>query len=164
VSRPTDAFLGGSWFRELVQARSDDVVVAAALFKPNAPGNFDLSPSGFGDRQLLKACCAYLGERIVLGVTPVHVHAVELLFGGRVARTITRWPRDDLSITRVSARRGRHEKRSQSWPAFVVTLRSGRPLAELQAVNFDDDAVSVVDLLGSGRSILTDRKRELIDP
>jgi hypothetical protein len=39
-----------------------------------------------------------------------------------------------------------------------------RETAELQAVHPDDDAESVVELLGSGRSILADRKRELIDP
>ena len=73
---------GPSWSRELVQARAEDVVLAAGLFKPNAPGSHEFTTStGFGHRQILKARGAYLGERIVLGITPLHVHALAVFFG-----------------------------------------------------------------------------------
>ena len=60
ISDRLDAHLdlgaGTSWSRELVQARADDVVLAAALFKPNAAGSRELTlGAGFGQRQLLKA-------------------------------------------------------------------------------------------------------------
>jgi hypothetical protein len=144
------------WTYEIVRRRSDDVVVAAAIFKPNAPGDFSLSLGGFGDRQMLKACCAYLGERILLGVTPLHVHAIEVFGGARFSRTVARWPRDDVAVTAVPARRGRGSNEDPSWPAMLICRRSGRPLAELQAFRREPSAERVVDLLVRGASVVED--------
>jgi len=146
VPPPSDSLPPDAWARETVQRWADDVVLAAAVFKPNAAGNHDLSPSGFGDRQILKACCAYLGERVILGVTPLHVHAVDLALGGHLARTVGRWGRDELLIAPVAAKRTR-VRNDPNWPAIVVCFRSGRPIAELQVLRHDEEAERVVELL-----------------
>ena len=101
-----------SWIRELVQSRAEDVVVAAALFKPNAAGSYEFTTSsGFGQRQILKADGSYFGERVVLGVTPLHLHALLVFFGGRLSRSVVCWPRSDISValvTRAAATHPRH--------------------------------------------------------
>ena len=142
-----------SWSREAVQRRADDVVVAAALFKPNAPGNFDVSPAGFGDRQLLKARGAYLGERVLLGVTPLDVYALVVFANGRIRHLVARWARDKIVVSRVPAKRHRHEPRDPTWPALVVSSY-GRALAELQAVERTTESERLVDLLCAGCSLL----------
>lgn len=139
--------------REVVQRRAEDVVLAAALFKPNAPGNFDVSPAGFGDRQLLKARGAYLGERVLLGVTPLDVYALVVFANGRIRHLVARWARDDIVVSRVPAKRHRREPRDPTWPALVVSSY-GRALAELQAVDRTVDAERLVDLLCDGCSLL----------
>ena len=146
-----------SWAREVVQRQADDVVLLAGLFKPNAPGNFDFSPSGIGDRQLLKSRGVYLGERILLGITPLHLYAIELVAGGRLQCVVGRWQREDLVPTTVLAQRGRTEIHDPHWPAVLVTRRRGRPLAELQVVDRDRETGRLLDLLLSGRSIVDHR-------
>lgn len=136
---------GRSWSRELVQARADDVVLAAARFKPNAAGSRELTVgAGFGQRQLLKARGAYLGERIVVGVTPLHVYALSLVFGGRSSRLVARWPRAELRPEPVCAL---GNARDALWPAVLVMDRYRRCLAELQPLVHDDEAWRVLTLL-----------------
>jgi hypothetical protein len=134
-----------SWQREVVQARAEDVVLAASLFKPNAVGSHELTVgAGFGQRQLLKARGAYLGERIVLGVTPLHVYALSLLFGGRVSRLVACWPRAELLAEPVCALCNAQDV---LWPALLLTDRYHRCLAELQTLDHDDEAWRVLALL-----------------
>jgi hypothetical protein len=145
------------WAREAVQRHADDVVLTAALFKPNAPGSFDVSPAGFGDRQLLKARGAYLGERILLGATPLDVYALVVFANGRIRHLVARWPRAGIVVSRVSAKRHRHEPRDPTWPALLITSY-GRTLAELQAIDRTDAAERLVDLLCAGCSLLPDHR------
>lgn len=134
-----------SWPRELVQVRADDVVHAAALFKPNAAGSHELTPgAGFGHRQLLKASGAYLGERIALGATALHVHALALMFGGRASRSVACWPRDEVRAELVAARGAAIDN---TWPALRLSDRQRRSLVELQALDCDDDAWELLTLL-----------------
>jgi hypothetical protein len=133
------------WARELVQPRADDVVLAAALFKPNAVGAHELtSVTGLGHRQLLKARGAYLGERIVLGVTALHVHAIALFLGNRIGRSVGCWPRAELCAAPVSALGDTVEP---VWPALLLTDHCRRSLAELQVLRRGDDAWRVLAML-----------------
>ena len=133
-----------SWPRELVQVHANDVVLAAALFKPNAAGSHELTPgAGFGHRQLLKASGAYLGERIALGVTALHVHALSLMFGGRASRAVACWPRRDVRAELVTARGAADD----AWPALHLSDRQRRSVAELQSLDGDDDAWELLTLL-----------------
>jgi len=134
-----------SWCREVVQARAEDVVLAAALFKPNAAGSHELTiGAGFGHRQLLKARGAYLGERILLGVTPLSVHALAVFLRGRTSRGVACWSRSDVCAELISPR-GR--AREALWPALLLTDRGGSSLVELQVSHYDDDAWQVLTLL-----------------
>jgi hypothetical protein len=136
---------GSSWSRELVQARAEDVVLAAALFKPNAAGSHEFTTStGFGQRQILKARGAYLGERIVLGVTPLHVHALAVFLGHRASRAIACWPRVEVCIEPVAPN---GNAVNPLWPALLVTNRYRKALAELQVLHSDDDAWHLFTLL-----------------
>jgi hypothetical protein len=131
--------------RELVQAYADDVVLAAAVFKPNAAGSHELTlGAGFGHRQLLKARGAYLGEHIVLGVTALHVHALALFFGGRSSRAVACWRRVDVRSELV-APRGRDGE--GLWAALLLTDCHRNNLVELQVLHSDDDAWQVMTLL-----------------
>jgi hypothetical protein len=147
---------GGTWACETVQRHADDVVLAAGMFKPNAPGRFCLSPSGFGDRQLLTARGAVLGERLLLGVTPLDLYAIDLILGGRLGRLVARWSRDDLVVQMVAAKRGRRDAADPLWPALLISLRTGIPSAEVQVVERDSDSERLVALLLTGRSIFED--------
>jgi len=133
-----------SWMRELAQRHADDVVLAAALFKPNAVGNHELSWGGFGQRQLLKARGAYLAERTVLAVTPLEVVAVALSFGDRVERKVRCWRRGAMSVACVVAH-GRAW--DVAWPAVLITNRSGRMAAEVQPLHADAESGGVTALL-----------------
>ena len=149
VRRLLDAQDGEAWVRELAQQHAEDVVIAASLFKPNAPGSSELSWSGLKPRQMMKARGIYLGERTILAITPLDVYAVEILFGGRIQRTIRRWARSDLVVSTVTTR-GRPA--GPRWPALLIANRNGRQLAEVQALTRDDEAEQVARLLLVGRS------------
>jgi hypothetical protein len=140
---------GEAWARELAQQHADDVLIAASLFKPNAPGTSELSWSGLKPRQMMKARGTYLGERTILAISPLHVYAVEMLFGGRIHRGIRRWTRSDLLVSTVTTR-GRPA--GPRWPALLIANRNGRQLAEVQALTRDDEAEHVAQLLLTGRS------------
>jgi hypothetical protein len=135
----------GFWVRELVQRHADDVVLAAAYCKPNAPGGGELrSFAALEARQLLKACGAYLGERIALGATALHLHAVSLFFGHRLARVVGSWPRADVYATPLCAL---GDKVEPAWPALHLTDARGKSRAELQVVERDDDAWELLVML-----------------
>jgi hypothetical protein len=140
---------GEAWARELAQQHAEDVVIAASLFKPNAPGSSELSWSGLKPRQVMKARGTYLGERTILAITALDVYAVEILFGGRIDRTVRRWARSDLLVATVTTR-GRPA--GPRWPALLIANRNGRQLAEVQALTRDDEAEQVARLLLAGRS------------
>ncbi len=134
-----------SWLRELVQARAQDVVLAATLFKPNAAGSHELTTSsGFGHRQILKADGSYFGERVVLGITPLHLHALLVYFGGRLSRTIACWPRSDIAVSLVPAR-GKPAEASNI--ALLLRNRALNRKVELQALYDDEDARFLIRLL-----------------
>ena len=129
---------------ELAQRHADDVVYAAARFKPNAAGNHELSWGGFGRRQVLKADGAYLAERVVLAVTPLHAYVIELACFGRIERLIRRWPRASVRVALIAAH-GR--TRDASWPALRITNPRGRLVAEVQALHHDAATELVTELL-----------------
>jgi hypothetical protein len=129
--------------RELAQRHADDVVLAAALFKPNAPGNSELTWAGHRQRQVMKARGTYLGEIVVLAVTPLDVFVIEAL-QGRVHRAIRTWSRHDLSVATVTSYCGAPDPR---WPALLISSRNGRQLGDVQAVNRDEEAERVGQLL-----------------
>jgi len=133
------------WMRELMQAHADDVVVAAALFKPNAAGLHELTTvDGFGQRQILKARGTYLGERIVIGVTPLHVHARALFLGHRISRAVACWPRAELRAVPI---RALGDVVEPAWPALLLTDGHGRTLGELQVLQRDDEAWTLLAML-----------------
>jgi hypothetical protein len=154
--RRVDLPVSKAWAVEIAQQHADDVVLAAALFKPNAAGNCELSWSGWKSRQIMKARGTYLGERVVLALTPIDVYAVELVFWGRVHRTIRRWARSDLFVSMVVTRGREPDPR---WPALLIASRRGRLLAEVQALIRDNDAERVGGLLLAGNRALGDRSR-----
>jgi hypothetical protein len=134
-----------SWLRELVQARAQDVVLAASLFKPNAAGSYELTTSaGFGQRQILKADGAYFGERVVLGVTPLDLHALLVFFGGRWSRTVACWPRSDIAVSPVPARGKATEA---SGAAVLLRNHALNRKVELQALHDDEDTQYLLRLL-----------------
>jgi hypothetical protein len=147
--RLLDAQDGEDLARDLAQQHAEDVVIAASLFKPNAPGSSELSWSGLKPRQMMKARGTYLGERTILAITALDVYAVEISFGGRIERTIRRWARSDLLVSTVTTR-GRPA--GPRWPAILIANRNGRQLAELQALTRDGEAEHVARLLLAGRS------------
>jgi hypothetical protein len=140
----SEAQLFEGWARELAQRHAEDVVLAAALFKPNAAGNWNLSWGGFGQRQKLKAAGVYLAERVLLAVTPLDLYVVELLLQGQIHRTIRQWPRTDLRTAAVTAEGRTHNPR---FPALLIANRTGRLLAEVQPVHLGPDTVEVLKLL-----------------
>jgi hypothetical protein len=93
---------------------------------------------------MLKARGAYLGERIVLGITPLHVHALAVFLGYRVSRAVGCWPRVDLCGEPISPN-GRPAE--LLWPALLLTNRYGKALAELQVLQHDEDAWHLLTLL-----------------
>jgi hypothetical protein len=129
--------------RDLAQRHADDVVYAAARFKPNAAGNHELSWGGFGQRQLLKASGSYLAERVVLAITPLDVYAIELCFLGRVQRVVRQWSRAAITVSAVAA----HGRAADSGSALRIENRRGRTLAEVQPLRQDAETTRLTELL-----------------
>jgi hypothetical protein len=136
--------------RELAQRYAADVVLAAAVFRPNAEGLFEFGPRGFGTRQLLKARGVYAAERVVIAVTPLDVHAIAVLFRGRVRRPVWTAPRSQLVGYVVPA-----VGTSAAGSAFVLTLRHGRELAELLPCGCDEESARVHAMLVTGPGATT---------
>jgi len=134
-----------SAWRELVQSRAQDVVVAASLFKPNAAGSYEFTTAaGFGHRQILKADGSYFGERVILGITPLAMHALVVFFGGRVSRVVACWPRSEISAAVVPAR-GQASEASHT--ALLLRNRARNRKVELQALYDDEDTLVLIRLL-----------------
>jgi len=144
VGVDTTLYGDDAWLRDLAQQHAEDVVLAAALFKPNAAGRCELSWGGFGQRQLLKARGAYLAERLVVAVTPLDVVAVALSFRDRLQRKVRQWRRSDVMVVTVLAH-GR--ALDLAWPAITISHRSGRQPAELQPVQRTPASERVTELL-----------------
>ena len=83
VGRLLDVQGGEAWARELAQQHAEDVVIAASLFKPNAPGSSELSWSGLKPRQMMKARGIYLGERTISSCRPSPREAGQPVRDGR---------------------------------------------------------------------------------
>jgi hypothetical protein len=94
------------WARPFAQERLDDEVVAAGLFAPNAPGRCEFSSlDAFGQRQILKSQGRHHGERIVVALTALHIHALSLSMTGRVLENLT-WDRSTARVVAMPARPG----------------------------------------------------------
>ena len=66
----------------LAQDNIDDEVLIAGTFLPNASGSGELrSLGGLQQRQLLKGRHAYLGERLILALTALHLYVVPPMVG-----------------------------------------------------------------------------------
>ncbi len=92
------------WVTRFAQDRVDDEVVAAALFGANAPGRSACSSlEAFGQRQILKAQGRHHGERIVVVLTALHIHALSLSMTGRVVEHLT-WDRAAARVLAVPLR------------------------------------------------------------
>jgi hypothetical protein len=133
-----------SAYVELAQGRIPDVVLSAGLFKPNAGGRHELSPTGFARRQLLKGASCYHGERVVVAVTALHVWALELTLVSAV-RTEIRWGRSAVVVRRV-ATQGTHE--DLEWPAFRLSAPRALAAIELVIRHRDEQAADVMRALG----------------
>ena len=67
-----------SWI-EIAQPMCLDPVVAASVFKPNAPGRWELaSLAALSDRQLLKGSGRYFAERALVAVTTLEVLVIDV--------------------------------------------------------------------------------------
>jgi hypothetical protein len=132
----------GGWVVPFAQARLDDEVVAAGLFRPNAPGRGMWSSlEAFGQRQILKAAGRHHGERIVLALTALHLHGLALSPTGRVVERL-RWSRDGIRVSEVPRRAGAVGQ----GPALVVGPRDGPPTIEV----VEDLGSAMCDRLVSG--------------
>jgi hypothetical protein len=119
-------------------------VTAAGLFKPNAGGRHELSPTGFGRRQLLKGASCYHGERLVVAVTPLDVFALELgPFDG--VRSELRWDRSSIVVRRVATHGSPDDP---EWPAFRLTDGRALPAVELVIRRRDESGAAVMKALG----------------
>ncbi|MCU1457965.1 MAG: hypothetical protein JWL73_2057 [Actinomycetia bacterium] len=130
---------------DLAQSQCDDIVLAAGVFKPNAPGRTELS--GFralSERQLLKSRGAFFVERMLLAVTPIDVVAIAL---GPVSIWHPRrllWKRSTLRATRIPAV-------AETFRPFEVALclprADGSPRLEVARYADDDGAWDVIERL-----------------
>ncbi len=76
--------LGGatSLYQRLSQLAADDEVLVAGLFMPNAAGRGELSSlTGLRQRQSMKCRRGYLGERVMLALTALHLYVVPPMIG-----------------------------------------------------------------------------------
>jgi hypothetical protein len=100
---------------------------------------------------LLKARRAYVGEKVVLAVTPLDVLVVELLLGGRIHRVVRRWARHEMLVVVVPAV-GRDA--DPAWPAVWIARASRTMGAELRPRHHDAASRRVLDLILSGTSVV----------
>jgi hypothetical protein len=131
---------------DIAQEHCDDLVLAAAYFKPNAPGRWELSGvQALAERQLLKSRATYLAERVLLAVTALEVVGIVRLFRGRRSPRSVIWRRDELLVERVALRTGRLEP---GRVAIRLSVRGRSPRVELAALTHDDPTVRVLHHLG----------------
>ena len=142
-----DAMLAdGSRSREQLQAEVPDVVLAAAVFQPNALGRSELgSLRGLQHRQLLKGEARYLGERLLVGVTPLEV-CITVLWWRRVPSPWARWrwPRAEVLCSPV--RTWGTDLRS-GVAAVRLERADGRPIADVRPVEVGGESDEVIHLL-----------------
>jgi hypothetical protein len=138
----------GTWARATAQRYSDDVVLHAALFKPNAWGRVEMSSwRGFQTRQFLKAQGRYLGERIIVAVTPLEVFVLRLGVG-RLGRSIVlRMPRAECRVSTVAPIGPMNATEELQWPAIVIGNARGCEFAELLLMHRDDEAARLLESL-----------------
>jgi hypothetical protein len=130
--------------RDFAQGYCDDLVLAAAYFKPNAPGRWEISSlRALSSRQLLKSEASYLAERVLLAVTTVEVVAIvrRRFFPPHVVS----WSRARLWVEPVTLRLGRLEP---GRAALRLTDDGSSPRLELATLVDDEATRRVLDLLG----------------
>ena len=96
-----------SVFHLRTQRVVDDELIAAGLFMPNAVGRGELSTlTGLSQRQAMKCRRRYLGERVLVGLTCLHLYLVPPMVGWpvvgpRYLDDIVRIDRADVRATEV---------------------------------------------------------------
>jgi hypothetical protein len=133
---------------EVAQPFCDDVVVAAAWFRPNAPGRWELSSfSALGERQLLKSRAAYFAERILVAVTPVEVVAIAMDATAIFRNRLRVWPRSELAVQLIPSRVDRH---APAGDAVQLSRRGWFPHLEVAPMADDRESWAVLDQLFGG--------------
>lgn len=129
---------------EAAQRYCDDVVLVAALFKPNAPGRGELRGlRALSERQLLKSRAVYLSERMLIAVTPVEVVAIAMDAAafGRTRRRV--WTHAELRVDVIASRAGT----DAAGPALRLSCRGRSPMLEIAPIAENDASASVIDRL-----------------
>jgi hypothetical protein len=141
---PSNAARGGSWGerrpRELAQPFAADEVLAAALFRPNAPGHRMLNPSGSTHEVAGRGI--FLGEQLLVAVTPVEVILLTAPFGNWRQRALITARRSEVTVETVVTA-GRDDPR---WPAIQLGLPGLRVL-EVRARLETEESWRVLELL-----------------
>jgi hypothetical protein len=133
---------------EVAQQFCDDVVFAAAWFKPNAPGRWELSSfSALGERQLLKSRAAYFAERILVAVTPVEVVAIAMDLTAVFRNRLRVWTREELAVQLIPSRVDRHDP---SGDAIRLSRGGWFPRIEIAPIVDDPESWAVLDQLFGG--------------
>jgi hypothetical protein len=134
--------------RDVAQPRCDDVVLAAAVFAPNAAGRRELScVRGMSERQVLKSRGAYFAERVLIAITPIEVVAVAMGALSARFRSALFFRRDRAVIRSIPSRRGAHLR------AFLLAVPDQATHLELAQFTTDGNTRGVVDqLLAIGRN------------
>ena len=133
---------------ELAQEFCDDVVFAAAWFKPNAPGRWELSSfSALGERQLLKSRAAYFAERILVAVTPLEVVAIAMDLTAVFRNRMRIWAREELAVQLIPSRVDPH---APSGDAVRLSRDGWFPRLEIAPIVDDRESWAVLDQLFGG--------------
>jgi hypothetical protein len=137
-----------SHYQRLTQHAADDEVLVAGLFMPNAVGRGEMSTlTGMSQRQRMKCRRGYLGERILLGLTCLHLYLVPPMIGWPVVG-----PRYLVDVRRIDRADLRTVEVPNAVPGLgpAIRMRDARrnvDLAELRMRVLDDGAKRLVDLL-----------------
>jgi hypothetical protein len=130
------------WLTPFAQARVDDEVIAAALFRPNGPGRWACSSlDAFGQRQILKAQGRHHGDRLVVALTAWQIHALALTMTGRVAEHLV-WNRATALVLEVPLRPG------VSSPGTALFIGSPSRQQAVEVVECGDGSMSATLLVG----------------
>lgn len=133
---------------EMAQPFCADVVFAAAWFKPNAPGRWELSSfSALGERQLLKSRAAYFAERILVAVTPLEVVAIAMDLTAVFRNRMRVWRREELAVQLIPSRVDRNES---SGDAVRLSRGGWFPRIEIAPLVDDRESWAVLDQLFGG--------------
>jgi hypothetical protein len=130
------------WLAPFAQARVDDEIIAAALFRPNVPGRWACSSlEAFGQRQILKAQGRHHGERLVLALTSWQIHGLALSMTGHVAEHLV-WNRATALVLEVPLRPG------VSSPGTALFIGSPSRHQAVEVVEHGDGSMSATLLAG----------------